>query len=354
MSAVVAPSPRVERLDPLAMPGWDAAIASLPGVSFFHTSAWLRVLHETYRFRALAFVERHPESLDTFAAALPLLEVDSWLTGRRGISLPFTDECEPLATDHAAARRLFRAVSDFGRERHWRHWEIRGGTSALGAPASVGFHGHRLALSTDPAWLFSRCDSAVRRAVRKAEQARLTVTFAHDLETTRAFHSLVCQTRHRHGVPPQPLRFFENIQRHVLARRQGCIVLARLGELPVAGAMFLHFGESAVFKFGASNDAFRHLRPNNLVMWRAIEWHARAGFSWLDFGRTSLGNDGLRRFKLGWGATERHIAYARYDRRSSAFVTAHDHSSGWHNNLFRIVPLAVARLLGNAAYKHVA
>ncbi len=342
----------IERINPLDDPNWDAAVARLPGASYFHTAGWARVLHETYRFRPIYFVARRDDG--SLAAVVPLMEVNSWLTGRRGISLPFTDECEPLGTRADGLDAVLRAVSSYGEARRWKHWELRGGRLALAAPASVSFYGHRLALCADPTRLFARCDSAVRRAVRKAGQSGLNVTFAHDLETTRAFHALLCKTRKRHGVPPQPLRFFENIQHHVLARRQGCIVLARLGPVPVAGAIFFHSGRSALYKFGASDSAYQHLRANNLVMWRAIDWHARVGFESLDFGRTSLTNEGLRRFKLGWGATERRIEYACFDRRAAAFVAGRDRSSGWHTSLLKLLPIAAARLLGAAAYKHVA
>src|SRR5262249_49785265 len=152
--------------------------------------------------------------------------------------------------------------------------------------------------------------------VRKAEQTQLAITITHDLDTVRMFHELVCTTRKRHGLPPQPFRFFENIHRHVLARGQGCVVLARLGGTPVAGSMFLHFGKSVIFNLGASSSAFPHLRPNNLGIGRPIEWPARAGFESLDFGRTSLPNKGLRHFKLGWGTAERRIDYTRYDLRA--------------------------------------
>jgi lipid II:glycine glycyltransferase (peptidoglycan interpeptide bridge formation enzyme) len=242
----------------------------------------------------------------------------------------------------------------FASKRGWNHWELRGGTKTLDVPAAVAFHGHTVALDPDPAVVFERCDSAVRRAVRKAAASDLTIQISQSMESMRAFHTLFCKTRQRHGLPPQPWRFFENIQRHVLGPRRGCIVLASRGSTPIAGAIFFHFGKSVLFKFGASDAAYQHLRPNNLVMWRAIEWHARAGFSALDLGRTSLSNEGLRRFKLSWGAQERRMEYARFDCQSSAFVTTKDRSSGWHSSVFKIVPQSLARLIGALAYKHVA
>jgi hypothetical protein len=132
------------------------------------------------------------------------------------------------------------------------------------------------------------------------------------------------------------------------------VVLARHGQVPVAGAVFFHFGKTAIYKFGASDEAFQHLRANNLVMWEAIKRFARQGLAALDFGRTSLENDGLRKFKHGWGTQEHRIDYVRYDRQEGGFVTARDESSGWYNRVFQMLPVFLSRLIGAALYKHMA
>ena len=153
---------------------------------------------------------------------------------------------------------------------------------------------------------------------------------------------------------PQPFSFFAQIQRQVLAANQGWIVLAHQGGLPVAGAVFFHFGHQAIYKFGASDETKQQLRANNLVMWHAIQRCAREGLTHLDLGRTSLTNDGLRKFKLGWGAQEQRIDYLRYDLRQSAFVTARDEATGWHNRFFQALPVPISRLAGALLYRHIA
>jgi hypothetical protein len=130
--------------------------------------------------------------------------------------------------------------------------------------------------------------------------------------------------------------------------------MARLGNQAVAGSIFFHFAKTVLLKFNASDYTFHSLCPNNIVMWRAIEWYSRCGFEVLDFGRTSLDHKGLRRYKLGWGVTERSIDYTRYDCREGMFVTNRDTSSGWQSNLFKFLPSFVSRVIGAAAYKHVA
>src|SRR4029077_8117951 len=90
---------QVRILDPVNDPGWDHVVALHRDAGCFHTSAWAKVLHRTYNHQPfyLQFSRRH-----RLAALIPLMEVRSLLTGRRGVSLPFSDTCEPLIFDPEA------------------------------------------------------------------------------------------------------------------------------------------------------------------------------------------------------------------------------------------------------------
>ncbi len=349
--AFVGTSVDIQTVDPLACPDWDSAVATLPGATFFHGQAWARVLNDTYGFALSYLVARRG---DRFVGVLPLIEIDSWLTGRRGVSLPFTDRCEPLALDEAILGSLFAAAQAAGKSRRWKYCDIRGGRLRLHAEPSVAFYGHTLRLTTDAPALLQHTEGAVRRAIRKAERSGVRVEFSRNIESVRTFHRLLCHTRKRHGLPPQPLRFFENIHRHIIAKDKGCVVLAYHDNKAIAGAVFFEFGKTALFKFGASLEAFQILRANNLLMWQAIEWYAKSGFETLDFGRTSVDNEGLRRFKLSWGAEEQLIEYVRYECSTGHFVSEKDRASGWHTRLFKLLPESLSRVIGAAAYKHVA
>jgi hypothetical protein len=342
----------VRVLNPLEITDWDAQLAALPGAGFFHTAAWARVLHGTYRYQPRYQAELESGRLQSL---LPLMEVDSWLTGRRGIALPFTDAVEPLCSTTESFQRLWSAARDQAAQRGWKYLECRGGKKWLPeVPASTSFLNHQLRLSAGETLLLKGFDDSVRRAVRKAEQGALTVEFSQSLASMQDFYQLLGLTRRRHGVPPQPFPFFESIFTHVLAQNMGWVVLARHGPRPVAGAVYFHHGRTAVYKFGASDETYQHLRANNLVMWRAIQHYAREGYATLDFGRTSLDNAGLRKFKLGWGTQEEQIDYIRYDRATAGYATAKDESSGWHNRLFRALPLSLSRLAGALLYRHIA
>ena len=352
MASTVLSESHVRIVNPLETADWDKRVEQLPGATFFHSAAWAQVLTKSYRFTPVYFVGEKDQNL---VSVLPMVEVNSWLTGRRGISLPFTDECQPLCPDAPTFRALFDAARQHGVERSWKYMECRGGKDFLpDAPASTRFFDHQLPLVSDTKTVFGQFSDSVRRAVRKAEKSELSVEFSRDLEAVRAFHRLLCLTRKRHGVPPQPFDFFEQIHRDVLASGKGWVVLARHKGQPIAGGVFFHFGKTALYKFGASDDAMQHLRANNLVMARAIDWYAQNGFTSFDFGRTSVHNEGLRNFKLGWGSTERQIEYVRLAPRTGKYLAAPDKENGLSQRIFNRLPIGISRLIGSTLYRHVA
>ncbi len=344
------PSPPRQRLNPAEDSNWSALLAVQPKRSFFHTAAWARVLTDTYGYTPVYFAAEEAGGKSSW---LPLMEVNSWLTGRRGIGLPFTDHCEPLCEEAGTFEKLFREAVEFGKSRRWKYIEFRGGRELLHkVPASLSFYGHSLDLTARADELFARLDSSVRRAVRKAEKAGVTVEVLHSLEAMQIFYALQCQTRKKHGLPPQPFNFFLNIHRHIMSQNMGMVVLARHQGRPVAGSVYFNFGEQAVYKFGASDEACQELRGSNLVMWTAIKELARRGAQRLDLGRTSMGNPGLRKFKLGWGTAEHTIEYLKFDLQKNEFVTDVDGVSGWHTQVFRRLPGVLSRAAGAILYRH--
>jgi len=45
-------------------------------------------------------------------------------------------------------------------------------------------------------------------------------------------------------------------------------VLASLNGKNIAGVICFHFGDRVIYKYGASDKDYQHLRVNNLVMWK--------------------------------------------------------------------------------------
>jgi len=339
-------------LDPTADPNWNNLVLSHPNSSFFHSAQWASVLVECYGYKPLYFSRRQDDRLTTL---LPVMEVKSWCTGKRGVSLPFTDVCSPFFTDESDSQALFSHAVNFGKREKWKCLELRSGrTFTLDAPASWRYYLHSLDLSPGEDKLFAALKSTVRTAVRKASKSGVEVQMCKSLDAVRQFYNLNCETRRRHGLPPQPFKFFGAISKNVLTQEKGLVVLGTHEGRTIAGSVFFHFGPNALYKYGASDARYQKLRANDLVMWEAIKWYAGQGYRTLSLGRTALSNTGLRRFKNGWGTREETIEYFKYDLAKDAFVTDTDRLSGWHNRIFRALPIPVSRLIGALLYRHMA
>ena len=144
-----------------------------------------------------------------------------------------------------------------------------------------------------------------------------------------------------------------NIQRHLISADLGFIVLVESQKGPIAAAIFLKLGRHAVFKFGASDERLQELRANNLAMFEGIKYLVERGAETLHFGRTDKENEGLRRFKLSWGATEEEIGYARFEMASGSWVHSRDRRSTFHRRIFRALPASLNRLAGAMIYPHL-
>ncbi len=336
-----------------------------PGFGPFHSAAWAAVLQSVYRHRLTPV---HLQSGDIF---LPLAEIRSIATGRRAVSLPFSDFAGPIsAIPHREADRAFvsllSAAFAIPGSAQWRHLELRWPRHPPeGTTVSAKHLGHRLDLGPSIASLWDHLDPAVRRAIRKARTRNIHIRMDTTAAFVRAYYQLHCQTRRRHGIPPQPVGFFLAIQRKLLASGRGMVVLAEHHGRPVAGAIYLYAARQAVYKFGASTAEGASLRANNLVMWHAIEHFASMDCAELHFGRTERGHEGLRRFKIGWGAYEHDIIHTRHvlggqTAKRDADADAQARTARFHtlvstlaSTAFRHLPLAVNRLFGTLLYPHL-
>jgi hypothetical protein len=339
-------------LDPLHDPDWDDLVVSHPDWNFFHSAAWAKVLVKTYAHRPFyLYFSRQFQAL----ALVPFMEIKSFFTGRRGVSLPFSDLCTPLIFDQSESARVIGKISELGRERRWRYFELRGGKEMLPecAVAAEKYFTHKLDLTVGLDELFARFQSPVRRAIRKAENSGVTVEVSRAWEAMTGFYKLHARTRRRHGLPPQPLSFFRNIHEEVVGTDLGFVVLAKIGPKPIAAAVFFHSSREGVYKFGASDERLQELRGNNLVMWTGIKQLVGKGLRTMHFGRTSIGDEGLRRFKLSWGSEEGPIEYFRFALRRQVWEANCENGFGLHNQLFGRLPLAVNRLAGALIYSHL-
>lgn len=338
-------------LDPAKTENWDELILSFPSYSFFHSSDWAKLLQETYNFKPHYLQATESGHVK---AIFPLMEVDSFFTGRRAISLPFTDFCKPLVARDVSLKRIRHRVIDYCKEKKFNSLELRDSEVTLDNTITIpAGYIHTLDLTSSEDQIFKNFSESNRRNIRKAIRSQISVD-VNNSSSLEDFYYINCFTRKRHGLPPQPFKFFKNLDNLVLNGNKGFICISKYNGKSIAGAVFLLIGNKALFKYGASLFEYQNLRPNNLLMWESIKYLKDKGFNELNFGRTELENIGLRRFKLGWGTEEKILNYYRYEFEKANSISVSAKSFVNKKMALNRFPIALLKLIGRIAYKHIA
>ena len=299
---------------PVSNSAWLDFVTAADTASIFHHPSWAQVLSESYGYPVFAFVLE--DKYGKIVAGLPVAQVRIPLRSPEWIALPFTDYCPVLAKDDDALVSLIEALDRRLFTRKTRHVHVRAGLLSNGKvhTYSTGVR-HVLELSQNSRSVYSRFSQMHRRNIRKAERSGVVVRRSTSLSAMRLFYQLHMRTRKRLGVPVQPYRFFQRMHKNILADGLGFVQLAYVGNSLAAGAVFLVWNQSIVYKYGASDPLYWKFRPNNLLFWEVIRWGCENDYRVLDFGRTSANNSGLRAFKSGWGGKEEPLFYSTIGSR---------------------------------------
>ncbi|MCW3003760.1 MAG: family N-acetyltransferase [Conexibacter sp.] len=328
-------------IDPVTDPRWPRLVQRSPEASVFHHPLWLALLRDLYGWELRAPVLASDDG--ELTAGLPLARVESRLTGKRLVALPFSDLCPPLG-DPAALAPLVEAH----RAASGLPMEVREGYTALpGGRAVPLFHLHEIALDEQAE---RRQASVFKRNVRKGRRSGVTIERRTDRDALDTFFRLHVRTRRHQGVPTQPLRFIRAFE-SLFDAGLGHVALAMHAGRPIAAAVFLGTGRTLTYKYGASDRAALSLRPNNVLFAEQIAWGRAQGYEVLDLGRTDLDGQGLRSFKRSLGADERTLSYTFVGMEPPAHDSSRDRVLA---AIIRHSHPVVGQAIGAALYRHAA
>lgn len=321
----------------------------------YHTPEWRDATVSTYGYEPvyLGCVEE-----DKLTALFPMMFVKSWLTGRRLVSLPFSNTCGPVGSSGATAPLIEEALRIYA-ERRARALEIRTQPS-IKRVSDDRFKGVnyfitsivRLYPDPDRVWKGFK-DRNVRTEVRQAMKKGVETRAGTTEEDLKRFYDLFAVSRLRHGVPCQPYRFFRNLWRH-MAPKYLDLILASVEGRVVGGLITLGLGKTLCAAYIGSDFTFRSHRIHQLMFWKAMEMGCERGFEAFDFLRTPRNSESLRYFKTRWGACEEDLSYLYYPEVAGTASTVEDSAKyALMTRVLKRSPLSVGKLFGRLLYRHL-
>jgi CelD/BcsL family acetyltransferase involved in cellulose biosynthesis len=337
----------------------DAALSSFLGASpqatIYHAPEWRNALTATYDYDPV-YLGCFDE--DGLTAVLPMMEVASWLTGKRLVSLPFSNVCGPIG-EEGACRRLLEEAIGLYQARGDAAVEIR--TQADINPVKHDsmddvsyFITSIVDLDPDPDVVWKRFkDRNVRTEVRQAVKKGVSVREAEAQEDLKRFYELYAPSRQAHGVPPQPFDFFRNLWRNLRPGHMD-LFMAMHEEHCVGGLITLGFGRTICAAYIGGAPAYRSYRIHQILFWKAMEAGCTRGFERFDFLRTAKKSKDLRYFKQRWNAREVELDYLYHPEvRGTASTVEETAKYRLLTAVLKRSPAFVGKAFGKILYRHL-
>ena len=286
-------------------------------LSLFASASWIGVIENTYGFKVQASTLSR---VGRIQAAILFVEVDD-IRGRRVLSLPFSDYCDPLVDTLQTWEALLTPILKLGAPVRFRtlRSELPISDARLTQTGSSMWHGVDLNRSEEQIWASLR-DNA-RQNIRKAERSGVTIREGRKLDDVQTFYRMHANLRKtKYRMFAQPFSFFENIHAAFSSGDRLLVLLAEQDGMAIAGILFLIHEGTLYYKFNASTETA--LRPNDLLVWTGMKIGRQSGLSRFDFGVSDIEQPGLVRFKRKFATEERTVTYTtwmppdHHDRRA--------------------------------------
>src|SRR3989442_12036434 len=145
-------------VDPCRDPRWAEFLQSHPQASVFHTAGWLEALRRTYGYESTAYTTTPPGV--ELTNGMVLSRVYSPITGRRLVSLPFSDHCEPLVERSEELENLIHSLELDCISERCKYFEVRPRTALAVPPRGLEptqtFYFHSVDLTPEIEEIFRR------------------------------------------------------------------------------------------------------------------------------------------------------------------------------------------------------
>jgi hypothetical protein len=334
----------------ISSPEWCAFVEAHPNSNIFHHPAWAGLIADCYGYEP--FVLANLDQSGQVNAGIPFMNVVSWMTGHRWVSLPFSDHCAPLFYEQPAFDALIDHLLLQYYQRSIPRIEIRANIPHKNMIYHENsFVWHTIKLMNDPDILLRTFHKTrVREKIRQAVERGVEVGWGTSQTDMGIFYDMFVDTHRRLGVPVQPRRYFDMLWKRLIDKQWGFLLMAYKGHEPVAGTIFLRYKRVLAAKYNASLPEYWNLKANNLIYWTAIKWACENKFTDFDFGRTDVQSKSLRDYKNGWGTVETPLDY------SVIADNSHNQINGRLEGILHFVmkksPLWVCQLSGQLLYKH--
>ena len=340
VSAIVAEEIKIEQASDAD--AWDRFVDEQPQSTAYHRWGWKQVVESAFGWPTHFLAAKANTRI---VGILPLVHQKSRIFGSFITSMPFINGGGILATDEVVQRTLLREAIQLAQTEGATSLELRHRSE------------HQLGLRTkkhkvtvvkrvqqDTERTFAELDKKLRADVRKP--MKLGLTSEHGgAELLDTFYPIFARNMRDLGTPVYGREFFAEILRAFPDTTY--ITVVRHRGVAVASSLLTAYRDTIEAGWSSSLREYLPLKPNMLLYWQNLCLAAEKGYTFFDFGRSSIGS-GTHRFKLQWGCEEKPLYWDYWvaDDRDLPELNPKNRKFQLAIHIWQRLPLAVANRLG--------
>lgn len=337
---------RIRQLDDTNAAAWDDFVRRRPDGSFFHLSAWERLISESFRHTSHYVLAEQDGAV---VGVLPLVHVKTLLFGDALVSIPYCVYGGALAaTPEAGAALEAHAVQLQARLRTpCLEYRRLGAADPGWVEREALYYTFRkpiAAMTGDEAKdLAANIPRKQRAEVRKGAKRGLETHTDRDVDT---FFPVYAQSRRDLGSPVFPKRYFRRLLDAF--PDEADITTVRHDGRALASVVTFHFGQEVLPYYGGGTPEARGLAAADVMYWEVMRRAAQhRGATIFDFGRSKI-DTGAFAFKKNWGFEPEQLHYC-YRLAPGAKVPDNNPNNPKFRHFisaWKRLPLPVANVIG--------
>lgn len=322
--------------------GWDEFVRSHPHGCLWHSSTYLKVIAEAFRYIPYYLCA---EENGEVVGILPFFAASSLITRQsRLISVPVSSWCGVIGKNAEIISLLTTRAKELADELDVDYLELRQmekiGQDLVEKKTYVTF---RYDLEAGSEVIWNEMNRKTRGSIRKAIKSDLKVEF--DCGKVDLFYNIYLKRVRNLGSPPYSREFFIKLKNSF--GKNGLITLVKKNDKIVCACFSIIYKDTLHALLAGVEKKYLSLNPYSLMYWRLIEYACTQKLKWYDFGRSQKGTNSYN-FKKNWGFPETQLYYQYYLRKRETMPQLETGSqwTGLFQKTWRMMPLPIVRKIG--------
>lgn len=283
-----------------------------PDSNIFHTIEWKEVLESYFDFDPFYLIARNNKN--EIKAILPFFYLKNFC-GKRLDSLPFSAFGGAVG-DNKYVELLVKKIFEINEKLKCKYIIIRQHPMKFSnlyekmGMKSIVNRWNQIIIIKNPEDLWRDLKKSNRNSINQALRHNVEVKCISNIEKISDFYELEFLTYKKFGEPRPDISFYKTLWKKMKSKGYVEFFIAKYRDITIASSMIFRFNKNVIYTYSNSNPKYLNLRPNNLILWKIIEWSYDKNYHFLDLGCTSLQNKGLFSFKSSFNT--KNIPFAHY------------------------------------------